>query len=253
MSKRIQLNTIDLGGGTTKGCDCEAPDLSAYAKKEDVPTKISELENDSGFVTKVGGLAREEEDGTYLNNIDRVVLEKISDEYYAEAGNVYFTPHFTSVYENGNEINVNVLKGKVYGLGTAAYKNVEDLQGDNMTLVKEDVGEVDGTTYIYKSESNRGNKIFALSYSITNYISQCVLVDNDGQHIAGVTECRCVTQEQISIDTFKINVYFSEGKVSIYFSNKPIGYICLGEYTGVMPTAAEGTEDKVTYSIKEYA
>lgn len=50
MSKRIQLNTIDLGGGTTKGCDCEAPNLGDYAKKEDVPTKVSELENDSGFV-----------------------------------------------------------------------------------------------------------------------------------------------------------------------------------------------------------
>lgn len=41
MSKKIQLNTIDLGGGTTKGCNCEASDLSAYAKKEDVPTKVS--------------------------------------------------------------------------------------------------------------------------------------------------------------------------------------------------------------------
>lgn len=50
MSKRIQLNTIDLGGGTTKGCDCEAPNLSDYAKKDDVPKKVSELENDSGFV-----------------------------------------------------------------------------------------------------------------------------------------------------------------------------------------------------------
>ena len=50
MSKRIQLNTIDLGGGTTKGCDCEAPNLGDYAKKEDVPKKVSELENDSGFV-----------------------------------------------------------------------------------------------------------------------------------------------------------------------------------------------------------
>lgn len=31
----IRLNTIDLGGGgTAKGCDCEAPNLSAYAKKK---------------------------------------------------------------------------------------------------------------------------------------------------------------------------------------------------------------------------
>lgn len=42
MSKRIQLNTIDLGGGTTKGCNCEAPDLSAYAKKDDVEKAISD-------------------------------------------------------------------------------------------------------------------------------------------------------------------------------------------------------------------
>lgn len=53
MSKRIQLNTIDLGGGTTKGCDCEAPDLSAYAKKDDVPTKVSELENDTNYAKDI--------------------------------------------------------------------------------------------------------------------------------------------------------------------------------------------------------
>lgn len=48
--KAIQLNTIDLGGGTTKGCNCEAPNLSGYAKKGDVPTKVSQLKNDSEFV-----------------------------------------------------------------------------------------------------------------------------------------------------------------------------------------------------------
>ena len=52
MSKKIQLNTIDLSGGIAKGRNRNAPDLSGYAKKEDVPTKVSELENDSGFVTK---------------------------------------------------------------------------------------------------------------------------------------------------------------------------------------------------------
>lgn len=75
MSKRIQLNTIDLGGGTTKGCDCEAPNLGDYAKKEDVPKKVSELENDSGFVESTS-------------------------------------------------------------LGTAAYKNVEDLQGGSIDYVQ---------------------------------------------------------------------------------------------------------------------
>lgn len=38
----IQLNTIDFGGGTDKGCNCEASDLSAYAKKVDVEKAISD-------------------------------------------------------------------------------------------------------------------------------------------------------------------------------------------------------------------
>ena len=42
MSKRIQLNTIDLGGGTTKGCDCTPSNLGEYAKKEDVKKAISD-------------------------------------------------------------------------------------------------------------------------------------------------------------------------------------------------------------------
>ena len=40
MSKRIQLNTIYIGG--TKGCNCEILDLSVYAKKDDVEKAISD-------------------------------------------------------------------------------------------------------------------------------------------------------------------------------------------------------------------
>lgn len=74
MSKRIQLNTIDLGGGTTKGCDCEAPNLSAYAKKEDVPKKVSELENDSKFVvsTSLGTAAFKDVEDLQGGSIDYV-------------------------------------------------------------------------------------------------------------------------------------------------------------------------------------
>lgn len=49
--KAIQLNVVDLGGGTAKGCDCEAPDLSAYAKKIELPERLSQLENDRYFLT----------------------------------------------------------------------------------------------------------------------------------------------------------------------------------------------------------
>ena len=50
MNKRIQLNIIDLSGGTAKGCNCSPSNLGGYAKKDDVPKKVSELENDSEFV-----------------------------------------------------------------------------------------------------------------------------------------------------------------------------------------------------------
>lgn len=192
MSKRIQLNTIDLGGGTTKGCDCTPPNLGSYAKKEDVPTKVSQLKNDSEFV-------------------------------------------------------------KSTSLGTAAFKDVEDLQGGNITLVKEDIGEVASTTYIYKSESNNGNKIFVLDYTIINYGNGGFLLDDNGDKIGTFSNNTNVIQEQIGIDLFKIICYMSSNYPKVYISNKPISYVCLGKLTDVMPTAASGGEDKVTYSIKEYA
>lgn len=192
MSKRIQLNTIDLGGGTAKGCDCEAPNLSGYAKKDDVPKKVSELENDSRFVERTS-------------------------------------------------------------LGTAAFKNVEDLQGGNMTLVNEISGEVNSKTYIYTSNSNSGNKIFVLDYAVVNYATGGTLLDSDGNKIGTFAGDTTVTQEQIGVDLFKIICYLISDKPRIYISNRPISYICLGEYTNVMPTVAAGDVDKVTYSIKEYA
>lgn len=93
----IQLNTIDFGGGTAKGCNCEAPDLSAYAKKVDVPTKVSELENDSKFVESTS-------------------------------------------------------------LGTAAYKNVEDLQGGKWNLLQ--TISLSGSAQSFPIISNMGEGLY---------------------------------------------------------------------------------------------
>ena len=138
-------------------------------------------------------------------------------------------------------------------LGTAAYKNVEDLQGGNMTLVNEVSGEVNSKTYIYTSNSNSGNKIFVLDYTVVNYSTVGSLLDSDGNRIGTFTNDTTVTQEQIGVDLFKIICYMKANNPNIYISNRPISYICLGEYTSVMPTAVAGDVDKVTYSIKEYA
>lgn len=56
-AKNTILNVVPLSQGIERGCECggdgqgTAVDLTPYAKKEELPTKVSQLENDSGFVT----------------------------------------------------------------------------------------------------------------------------------------------------------------------------------------------------------
>lgn len=281
MSKRIQLNTIDLGGGTTKGCNCEAPNLSDYAKKEDVEKAISDaitkeedipnlndivprdwnylegfLEGNKINITKEesdklketklltisqynylgddrtmidptafpikflfskvvipmyyddyteykcfyqwssqelvsyisnnetinlgstlnlvsnsiysdnedldfdfditevrlvstnlstykipkstdggGFIVGEYEDGAYMSKLDNIILEKIGYDYYAQKGNVYFEKESKYVEGPDGSEQVQVLKAKVHGLGTAAYKSVEEI----VELVKQSI------------------------------------------------------------------------------------------------------------------
>lgn len=128
MSKRIQLNTIDLGGGTTKGCNCEAPDLSAYAKKDDVPKKVSELENDSGFVesTSLGTAAfKNVEDlqggGDKWNLLQTISLSGSSQSFpiMSKMGKDLYTDGLLIVVNSSQDLtfifdsDVDQIKGKV--------------------------------------------------------------------------------------------------------------------------------------------
>ncbi len=177
MSKRIQLNTIDLGGGTTKGCDCEAPNLSAYAKKEDVPIKVSQLENDSGFVESTS-------------------------------------------------------------LGTAAYKDVEDLQGGENTCLQMRHNINGNITYDYLSPFYskevrlwQAGIVVSGNYSISIELGE---VGNEvvaqGELNAGIGKTFIITQERIAYIT-KIEVldagsgeivrtiFTADGLTSIYVSS----------------------------------
>lgn len=172
---KIQLNIIDLGGGTTKGCDCEAPDLSDYAKKEDVPTKISELENDSGFVESTS-------------------------------------------------------------LGTAAYANVEDLQGGGNTRLQPRHTINGDITYdylspFYSKEVRLWQADITVSgnYSITFEFGEAgsvVVVENeisDATHNSFViTQERITSRAKIEVLNSSgevINTYFAKDLTSIYVSS----------------------------------
>ena len=179
MSKRIQLNTIDLGGGTTKGCDCDAPNLSDYAKKEDVPKKVSELENDEDFV-------------------------------------------------------------KSNSLGSAAFKNVEDLQGGGNTCLQQRYNINGDITYDYLSPFyNKKVRLwqagmtvlgnYSISFEFGEAGSEAVAQGeiNNGSAIRFV-----VTQERIA-GSVKIELtnyssgeivytgYVSDGLTGIYISSSP--------------------------------
>ena len=128
MSKRIQLNTIDLGGGTTKGCDCEAPNLSSYAKKDELPTKLSELENDCGFVesTSLGTAAYKDVEDLQVSSVPK--LRDTISANYSDFGDAIYNGEVSKflakiesygqsieIYlqnsENGEYVNVTTLAG----------------------------------------------------------------------------------------------------------------------------------------------
>lgn len=160
MSKRIQLNTIDLGGGTTKGCDCEAPNLSAYAKKEDVPTKVSQLENDSGFVesTSLGTAAyKNVEDlqggGDKWNLLQTISLSGSAQSFpiISNMGEDLYTDGLLVVVNSSQDLtfnfgyNADQIKGKVIEIERlGAYPEYGDpasnvasylIKGDNSAVI----------------------------------------------------------------------------------------------------------------------
>jgi hypothetical protein len=86
--KRFELNLIGGGGG-------EPIDLREYAKKKDIPTKLSQLRNDSDFVTitTVGTFLKQHDyitEDDLIESISDFVKKKDIDEINKKQANVWF-------------------------------------------------------------------------------------------------------------------------------------------------------------------
>ena len=98
-------------------------DLSAYAKKSELPTKVSQLTNDSGFQTsaQVGAIV----DGKIINKVDKVEGKQLSTEDYttAEKQKLAGLNNYTHPTSDGNKhvpANGTTNAGKVLTAGATA-------------------------------------------------------------------------------------------------------------------------------------
>ena len=98
-------------------------DLSAYAKKSELPTKLSQLTNDSGFQTSAQ--VRAIVDGKIVNKVDKVSGKQLSTEDYttAEKQKLAGLTNYTHPTSDGNKhvpANGTTNAGKVLTAGSAA-------------------------------------------------------------------------------------------------------------------------------------
>lgn len=239
---KVKLNHIDLGGD-----QCQLPvDTNLYILVQELP--------------EIG-----KKDKIYLVKDDTAPEGNVYNEYSFINGAWESLGQHSSTIDVEVPTKVSQLENdegfvKSASLGTAAYKNVEDLQG-GMTLVKEDVGNAkDVEMYMYSSASNNGNKTFITRNSYTDVVGEIHLIDFYGNVIKSFSDTKqcIIEQEQIVTSLFKItfNTYESYNDsyaTKTFLSENPIAYICLGEYSGVLPVIAQVENKSITYNIKEYS
>ena len=146
----VKVNNVALTPDSNKAVNVVVPtavtdlsDSSDYAKTTDIPTKLSDLNNDNNTVTdanyvhtdnnftnaaatKLNGIS----DGAQVNAIDTIKVNNVKQTITNK------TVDITAVEGTANgTIKIAGSDVKVHGLGTAAYANTGDLGDDNVIEV----------------------------------------------------------------------------------------------------------------------
>lgn len=195
------IANAELSGGNTD------IDLSSYAKKEELPTKTSELENDSGYVTNTD----------YATN-DKVGLVK-TESYYglrtsSRNGSLYCAQFTYDEYTNDNDVNCFVGKGTLENVLEAkdyASKGYVDEKVANIEVG----GGVDLSEYATKEELN----------TKTN----TSVIPNDNEDIK--TKFRICNKSEVSSPV----VYFPLAKLPKDNSKNRASVILRGRIGGYLP------------------
>jgi hypothetical protein len=155
--KRFELNLIGGGGG-------EPIDLREYAKKKDIPTKLSQLRNDSDFVTitTVGTFLKQHDyitEDDLIESISDFVKKKDIDEINKKINNlnVDFTGGNAISDSKGNiKFSFKQDKGKVSYIGVdVSYATVTKINGDGSRDTTLKVADGDGEKLVIGSDVSK--------------------------------------------------------------------------------------------------
>ncbi len=156
--KRFELNLIEGGGGG------EPIDLREYAKKKDIPTKLSQLRNDSDFVTitTVGNFLKQHDyitEDDLIESISDFVKKEDIDEINEKINNL--NADFTgrnAVSDNKGNIKFSFKqdKGKVSSIGVdVSYATVTKTNGDGSRDTTLTVADGDGEKLVIGSDVSK--------------------------------------------------------------------------------------------------
>lgn len=120
-------------------------DLSAYAKKSELPTKVSQLTNDSGFQTsaQVGAIV----DGKIINKVDKEEGKQLSTEDYTteEKQKLAGLNNYTHPTNDGNKhvpANGTTNAGKVLTAGATAGVYTWEAVPEPTAITEEEIEEL---------------------------------------------------------------------------------------------------------------
>lgn len=183
VDQKVANVKVDLTGYATEDyvneqiATISTPDLSGYALKEEIPTKVSELENDSGYLTEhqsLDGFATEQ----YVN--DAVAAVDVSEQLkdYAKSTDVYTKEEVNTAiskvdvsdqlvdYAKKTEVN-----SKADALSSSINTNATNISslGNTVTELQEEVNSIDKSPRLtYDATYNTEGDYSFVLYEIEN-------------------------------------------------------------------------------------
>lgn len=183
VDQKVTNVKVDLTGYATEDYVNEqiatipAPDLSGYALKEEIPTKVSELENDSGYLTEhqsLDGFATEQ----YVN--DAVAAVDVSEQLkdYAKSADVYTKEEVNTAISKVDVSDQLVdyakkteVDSKADALSSSINTNATNISslGNTVTELQEEVNSIDKSPRLtYDATYNTEGDYSFVLYEIEN-------------------------------------------------------------------------------------
>lgn len=221
--KRFELNLFGSGGG-------EIIDLREYAKKKDIPTKLSQLKNDSDFVTMttVGNFLKQHDyitEDDLIKKISGLVKREELEEIVRKINNLNsdFTGENAVTDDKGNiRLSFKQEEGKVSSIGVdVSYARLTKINGDGVKDTTLGVAEGDGEKLVIGSDvskivdfTNRriNEDIVKLNSEVFSFSSE------DEPIIVSVSQKQGLLNS-VDVMTLKANLSFDNDTINIQNKN----------------------------------